>query len=246
MQREWLKAYPFINISQKSVPRLRVGDLIKVKSVRVIKVYTKPPPKYSRASLLRWMESVGIGTEATRAEIIEVLFKRGYLKSKSGGIEVTELGALVANVLSNLFNELTSVELTREFEKSLESVRLGHTSKANIVRLAREVLEPRLIELREKILRGDIEYIRRAAEIGNPNDKCALCWRLGKYVINGIKLCEVHKRAYDNVIKAYNEWRRRMDINFSEFYRHVIKLSSLGKFCREVMELMMKNGFKPK
>ncbi len=246
VQREWLKAYPFINISQKSVPRLRVGDLIKVKSVRVIKVYTKPPPKYSRASLLRWMESVGIGTEATRAEIIEVLFKRGYLKSKSGGIEVTELGALVANVLSNLFNELTSVELTREFEKSLESVRLGHTSKANIVRLAREVLEPRLIELREKILRGDIEYIRRAAEIGNPNDKCALCWRLGKYVINGIKLCEVHKRAYDNVIKAYNEWRRRMDINFSEFYRHVIKLSSLGKFCREVMELMTKNGFKPK
>ncbi len=245
IRSEWLKAYPFTTLSQRRLPMLRIGDKVPVKVVRVLRVYTKPPPKYTKTTLLKWMENVGIGTEATRADIIEILFKRGYLRGKSGGIEVTELGALVANVLSNLFNELTSIELTREFERFLENVRLGRISREEVVRKAREVLEPRLLELRVKVRGNDISYLRRAAGIGDSLSKCALCWRLSKYEVNGIKLCELHKMAYDNIVKAFKEWKKRLGVDFTGFYNQVIKLSSLGSLCRDVLELMMEKGLKP-
>jgi DNA topoisomerase-1 len=71
------------------------------------------------------MESVEIGTEATRATIIEKLFERKYLVNTSRGVAVTDLGLGIVETLEIFFPELVKVELTRHFEKLMNDIEKG-------------------------------------------------------------------------------------------------------------------------
>jgi len=225
----WLEIYPFNRMKDEDIPILKAGDYVPISSVKITHVYTKPPQLYTKASLLKWMEEVGIGTEATRADIIDILFKRGYLRSTPKGIEITEIGMIVANILNSLFTELTSVELTRRFEEYLNKVILGEISRAEVVTRAKEVIASKLNSVKESIVKYGLEYIKRISNVGDEENKCSLCWRRSSHeLIIGtakVKLCDLH--------------------TFEEFSKHINRLTSLGGLCRDILNLMNKYGFKP-
>ncbi|MEM4601969.1 MAG: DNA topoisomerase I, partial [Desulfurococcaceae archaeon] len=106
----WMAYYPFRSPSTRPIPEVERGDRVEVVEVNVRESYTKPKPKLRKIDVLKWMEGVNIGTESTRALIIEKLFERGYAKSTKSGIEITELGAGIADVIESFFPDLTSVE----------------------------------------------------------------------------------------------------------------------------------------
>ncbi len=241
IRREWLKVYGFIKIRESELPKLEVGDVVRIDQVRVVKGYSKPPKLYTKSSLLRWMENVGIGTEATRADIIETLFKRGYLVSRGGGIRVTDLGIKVAMILQKVFKELTEVSLTREFEEKLSAVKSGKVRREEVVTEARKVLEPRLIRVKELVRLNGGEGLR---ELLGGSDSCSICGNASRYIVNNLRLCDLHFKAYKSVISKYRVWRERSGVNFTEYLKAIIKLPSTGRLSKEVAEYLLKDASK--
>ncbi len=240
IKREWLHVYPYVTVNEAEVPHLRKGEKVRIAKVRVNKVYSKPPLLHTKTTLLRWMEEVGIGTEATRADIIETLFKRGYLKKGGRGAIVTELGILVSKILSKLFSELTSINLTREFEQALGLVRLGKTTRAEVVSKAREVLEPRLLMIRDLVRSNNARKLKELIEGGEERSKCLVCGEVCAYspARGNICFCEIHGIAYKHIVDKYREWHESLGVNFSEYLKELLRIKSTGKFVKEVASVI--------
>lgn len=227
----WYKYYPFHKPSEKFIPKLRIGQLVSVVRASVKKTYTKPPDKLSKIKILKWMETSQIGTEATRARIIEVLFNRKYLVLRGGKVDVTDLGLAVIEVLDEYFNELTSVDLTRKFENYMEQIRFGRMRKDKVIMEARSTLDKLIKEFNAKKKELGLRLSWRLG-ILTPNNKCRICHR-EKYM-NG--LCRYHYRALMRIIELYKEYKRRENISWDEYINELRRLKSTGKWIKEVLD----------
>ena len=245
VDKGWLRYYPFYEFEEKVVPYLRVGEKVRVIDVKVRVTYTKPPQRYTKASLLKWMEDAGIGTEATRAQIMETLFSRGYLEVVGGKVRVTDLGLAVAEVLIKYFNELTSTELTRKFEELLNQIQLRKLRKEVVVNKAIEVLRKRLLEFKDSI-DDAVDYVKKFHVHAGGKDlreylsRCVICGRLAEDEY--LRLCTYHMKALENLVKGFNEWRLRYCITWGEYLSKLSKLGNTGSWVKEVIDYVMKKG----
>lgn len=234
----WLKYYPYLRYVSRDVPALKVGEFAEVAEVRTLTTYSRPPHGYTKTSILKWMESVGIGTEATRAEIIENLFKREYLKTSSKYVEVTDLGFQVVKVLGNFFNDLTGIDLTRKFEELLSNIIKGSTTRAAIISEAKQLLKGKLDNFKEKISKESDEEILKIIGI-NKGVKCVICERSGYDTIDDIQLCEPHLTAYKNLKHWYEVWRQKLGISWNDYLKRLSKINYLGNFSKDVVKYLL-------
>ncbi|MEK6891352.1 MAG: DNA topoisomerase I [Nanoarchaeota archaeon] len=117
-EKGWMNVYPS-NLVEKELPDLNGKVLIK--KVDIEEKYTQPPHRYSPASLLTELEKKNLGTKATRANILETLYDRNYIKEKS--IQATSLGISLIDSLEKYCPIIIDEKLTRDVEKHLESIR---------------------------------------------------------------------------------------------------------------------------
>ena len=128
----WIDFYkPYARFEQVSLPPIEKGDIVRFLSVKAVEKFTHPPPRYNPSSLLREMEANEIGTKATRAEIIETLVRRGYIKGER--IEVTPLGVQIVDVLGKFCPRVLDVAFTRELEEMMIKIELGKEEKQRVV-----------------------------------------------------------------------------------------------------------------
>lgn len=242
--RGWLDAYPFTSIKETRIPLLSPGDKLQLKSLRIRLQLSRSPKRFTKASLLRWMESVGIGTEATRAEIIETIVRRGYVEVSRGYLVPTELGFQVAFALGEFFSEITNVSLTRKFEEEVEGVRLGRKRRADVVAEARDFLKPRLCYLKELIESKDRESLLKALKVVKDGamPHCAICGRVHYGESLGLPLCVMHYIAAENMRESYRRWREAEGMSFSDFTRRLLKMGSAGDYVKEVAEYILAHG----
>ena len=73
------------------------GDKVSVKSITKLAKETQPPKRYTQASIIKELDKRNLGTKATRAQIIDNLYLRGYVNNKS--MEVTVLGLKTCDIL---------------------------------------------------------------------------------------------------------------------------------------------------
>ncbi len=139
----WMEVYP-VSIEEVRVPDLVVGEEIPVKKVQLEKKKTKPPSRYSPGELVKRMESLGLGTKATRAEIIAKLYRRGYITGRKR-IRPTPLGELVYDLLKEIAPETLSPELTARLEEDMNHIERGSKERGAVVGEARGVLS-RLVD----------------------------------------------------------------------------------------------------
>ncbi len=240
INKGWLDYYPYINISSMPAVPLSPGDKLKLLRVTIRKNYTKPPEPYTKATLVKWMESKGIGTEATRARIVEILFQRRYLVSKGkGGIEVTDLGYTVASVLERYFPQLTSVDLTKYFERKLENIRRGAESRVTVIAEAKRVLSKLMKEYKTLHMRKAGLDIARSLGIISVRRPCLIC---GRESVENNAFCQFHLKAFKKLKSAYNEWGRRLGkIGFYEYLGYISKISSSGAWIRDVALFLLKH-----
>ncbi|QOR95175.1 DNA topoisomerase I [Thermosphaera chiliense] len=227
----WYKYYPFHKPSVKALPRFREGEKVRIVEVSVKTAYTRPPQRISKIGMLRWMESVEIGTEATRATIIEKLFERKYLVNTTRGVVVTDLGLGIVETLEIFFPELVKVELTRHFERLMNDIKKGAVKREQVISEARntlDVLIKKFNENREKV--GQILSSRLG--IYTPPNKCAICNR--EEFSNGF--CTYHYKAMEQINSVYEEWREKEGISFKDYLEKIKKLKSTGKWVVEVIE----------
>lgn len=132
----WLAHYPFKKIEDDSFPNLKKGDSIKIKDITSEEKETKPPSRYNEASLIKELEKRELGTKATRADIIAKLYDRKYISGKK--IEVNQLGENMIDTLKEYCKDITSEELTRNFEKDLEKIQENKITKEKVIDNAHE------------------------------------------------------------------------------------------------------------
>jgi DNA topoisomerase-1 len=171
----WTVLYPYYTSKDFVFPDVSVGERLKVLKVYSLEKKTKPPTKFSPASLIKELENRGLGTKATRADILDTLYKRGYVHGKS--MEVTELGMSIINTLAGYASSIISEELTKKFEEKLENIREGKESKESVLKEARTELEKILEDFKKKedvIGEGISDAIKQSAK-KKTLGKCNLC-----------------------------------------------------------------------
>src|SRR5918995_45 len=134
----WLGVYPYGRRADEELPALNEGDEVEVVEAEVLGKETQPPSRYGQGRLIRLMEDLGLGTKATRPNIIQNLYDRGYVHDDP--IVPTEKGMAVAQALTDFASEIATHEMTAELEKSMDAISEGKISKENVVEESRDVL----------------------------------------------------------------------------------------------------------
>jgi DNA topoisomerase-1 len=149
LERGWMIFYaPYIREKEVVLPSLRKGQVIPIVRIGAIRRHTKPPSRFNPSSVLKLMEDGMIGTKATRTDIIDTLFERGYIEGNT--IEITELGFAIIETLNRYCPEILSVEMTRDLEQDIELIHTGDISANTVVEKAVDVLNPVLAAFKEK------------------------------------------------------------------------------------------------
>ncbi|MEN9909904.1 MAG: hypothetical protein RLZZ540_3063 [Bacteroidota bacterium] len=155
------------NNLMQHLPELKAGDELKIKVAKVLEKKTKPPVLYTEASLLAVMENagkqigneqeckvlqeIGIGTPATRASIIETLFKREYIKREMKSLVPTEKGLKVYELVKD--KKIADVAMTAEWELALQKI---ENNEEDVVRFQKE-MEDFTVTITQEILALSVE-----------------------------------------------------------------------------------------
>ena len=149
VERNWFDLYdPYVKVEEAELPELDEGDQLDVEGFKLEDKETKPPRRYTQSRIVNELEKKNLGTKATRAQVIDRLYNRKYIKEDS--IEVTDLGMAVVEALEKNCPELLSEELTREFEEKMESIKNGEETSDEVVDEAEETLTKMLEEFKKK------------------------------------------------------------------------------------------------
>ena len=176
------------------LPKLELGEDVETRRVESLRKETQPPRRFTEASLLGAMETAGkdiedvelreamkdsgIGTPATRASIIERLIAVEYIDREGRALHATEKGIQVIRLLGE--HQLTSPELTGQWERRLELIAQGEESRPSfmndIARFTRETVE-QLDGLKGvKIERANLGPCPVCGKDVNENRKGYSCW----------------------------------------------------------------------
>jgi len=229
----WLIYYPYHTPSTKILPKLARAERVEVIDVVVRESYTRPPAKLKKIDVLKWMESVEIGTESTRAPIIEKLFERNYLRNTKSGIEITDLGLGVVEVISWFFPELTSIDLTRRFEQLIGEVKAGSKSRLQVIEEAKGVIK-KLLEVFNQRIDSIGALLSARLGITDSYTKCSIptCRR----EVHENSLCKYHYEALKKLRDLYEEWYQRKNIAYKEYLKKLLNMKNTGMFIRDVIE----------
>jgi len=184
LKEGWIRFYkPYVRSDEVQLPEIKEGEKIEVINVACEDKFTKPPPRYNPSSLLRKMEKEGIGTKATRADIIQTLYNRKYITDES--MKVTELGQDVTTVLQKHAAAVVSIALTRELEEKMQQIQNNKEKRENVLCKTINRLKPVLEQMKTKeeiIGQALSEAVRQSSLQERIIGDCPTC-RTGKLMI---------------------------------------------------------------
>ncbi len=135
----WHEFYgPYAKFKDEELPLVTKGEAVAVKKLELLAKETKPPARYTQASIIKELEKRNLGTKSTRAEIIDTLYKRGYAAGRA--IEATGLGIKIIETLGKYSPEIIDEELTRHFELEMEEIQDGKKKGEEVLEEAKDVL----------------------------------------------------------------------------------------------------------
>lgn len=159
LKEGWYLAYPFSRRKDEPLPAMKKGDWVEVLEVKLEKKQTQPPQRYSSARLVQEMEKLGLGTKATRHQIIQNLYERNYIKGDP--IQTTELGMAVAEALMQHMKPVSTPEMTSQLEDEMTEIAEEQKSKEEVVNHSRQLLKSVM-----KDLEGEKESLRKTVKAG--------------------------------------------------------------------------------
>ncbi len=185
-EKGFLLSYHFATPKEEWGELPREGEEVRGKK-RIKQGKTKPPSRFSTASLVRELEKRKLGTKATRAVIVETLFKRGYVENERS-ITPTPLGFSVEETIRAYVPAMVDEAMTRALEEKLEGIMFGKVDKEEVVEEARERVVEIVEEFRKKeeaigkALAKALKEGERAKQVGTcPECGAPLVVRRGKF-----------------------------------------------------------------
>ncbi|MBD2480465.1 type I DNA topoisomerase [Planktothrix sp. FACHB-1365] len=107
------------------LPPLKVGDHPNCKQLEVVGHETQPPARFTEASLVKTLESEGIGRPSTYASVIGTIIDRGYVQLKNNALIPTFTAFAVTNLLEKYFPDLVDIRFTARMEDTLDDIAAG-------------------------------------------------------------------------------------------------------------------------
>jgi DNA topoisomerase-1 len=107
------------------LPVVQQGEELKFKSIEPEQHFTEPPPRFNEATLVKELESDGVGRPSTYASILSTIQEREYVKKDGGKFVPTELGMVVTDLLLESFQNLFDVKYTARMEAELDEIEEG-------------------------------------------------------------------------------------------------------------------------
>jgi len=162
----------------KLLPELKEGEEIPLEKLTANQHFTEPPPRYTEASLIKKLESLGIGRPSTYAPTISLLVSREYLKIEKRQLIPTPIAFTVIEILEKHFPEIVDSNFTAEMEEKLDEVA---EKKVDWQKLLLDFYTPFI----EKVEKGkkEIKSLKKAEPIGRECPECGseLLLRSGRF-----------------------------------------------------------------
>lgn len=167
---------PYVNLKEVTLPALEKGAAVAVKKIEKLAKETQPPKRYTPSSIIRELEKRSLGTKATRADILDTLFRRGYASGQQ--IQATQLGMQTDATLEKHVPEILDEALTRHFEDDMEKIREGKETGDKVLQEARGFLEKVLAKFRKQEQQIGAELLKAVQETREEErtvGKCPAC-----------------------------------------------------------------------
>ncbi len=110
------------NSDSAKLPNIEKGDKFDMLQSKPEQKWTKPPARYTEASLVKAMEEKGIGRPSTYTQSVSTIFAREYVEKQGKSIVPTELGKVVVDMLIHYFPDIMDVGFTADMENKLDDI----------------------------------------------------------------------------------------------------------------------------
>ncbi len=129
------------------------GDRLELAGVNPSQHFTKPPPRFSDASLVKDLEEDGIGRPSTYASIIGTLVVRNYIVRERGYLTPTELGIMICGLLMEYFTKIMDIGFTAKMEEDLDLIEEGQMEYPQLLREFYQPFHEELARAEESIVK---------------------------------------------------------------------------------------------
>jgi DNA topoisomerase-1 len=154
--------------AEKMLPEIIEGEIAKLLELLPAQHFTQPPARYTEATLVKKLESEGIGRPSTYAPTISTVIERGYVEKDGRALKPTDTGFVVNDFLVEHFAKIVDLKFTAKMEEELDEIAEG---KLQWQAVMREFYGPfhKIIEEKEKsVKKGD-------AITDKTDEKCEKC-----------------------------------------------------------------------
>ena len=186
-----------------ALPELSEGSECKLKKLEPGQHFTEPPPRFTEASLVKFLEENGVGRPSTYASIISTILFRNYVTKENKTFVPTELGKAVNNLIKKYFPDIVDIKFTSNMENNLVKVEHGkidwHKILDNFYKDFEKTLET------AKDLTKDLKIKLKENEVDITCDKCGLPMevkfsRFGKFIgCSGYPECKNIKKFVQGI-----------------------------------------------
>ncbi len=165
---------PVTKGEERKLPPLEEGEVLRLVELKPEQHFTKPPPRYSEATLIRALEENGVGRPSTYAPTVSLLLDRGYVRyDESRRLVPTELGKTVNEILTTLFPDIIDVEFTAKMEEALDKIERGQADHLSLLRSFYPSFMKKLREAKKNfeavtVERGEKELEEKCPQCGRP------------------------------------------------------------------------------
>ncbi len=170
------------------LPEMKEGERLTLLETTLNQRFTNPPPRYTEATLIRALETKGIGRPSTYASIVSTVEDRSYVRKEQGRLLPTPLGRTVNNLLKEFFPTILDIGFTAKMEERLDLIEDGKRNWVKSLESFNNVFEGELSTAKEEM--KSLKKEEKVTDI--PCEKCGqpmlLRWgKNGEYIVCSAK-----------------------------------------------------------
>jgi DNA topoisomerase I len=178
--------YTYARSADTEIPKLEEGQQLDLEGVEIEGKETPPPPRISQGKLIEMMEERGLGTKATRADIIQKLYDRGYVFGNPP--EPSETGIAMSKAFEHYVPRMATPDMTAEMEAEMDQIAAGAMTKDQVLSDSRDMLRSAFDEMGDDVKTEDedAKWRKFAREVwaGMDQDRvlgpCKVCEEAGR------------------------------------------------------------------
>ncbi|MFH1430488.1 MAG: type I DNA topoisomerase [Candidatus Uhrbacteria bacterium] len=164
---------------EKFLPPLSNGDVLEEHGVTPEQHFTKPPPRYTEASLVKKLEEEGIGRPSTYAPTISTVQARGYIEKDGKQLVPAEVAFLVHDLLAEHFSSIVDLQFTAKMEEELDGIAEGKVDDIAFLKSFYEPFHATVTQKQEELTKADVTQERVLGK--DPTTGLDVLVRSGRY-----------------------------------------------------------------